>query len=181
MTSNSKLTGLVLISLLAAVSSGCIFFGSKKNVETSSPKTETVSPVQNNAAEKVEKKEQASGECTAEITANDAMQFSTKALSVKQGCGKITIKNIGKAPKVAMGHNLLVVNDGDYAALMTAAMKASKTEFIPASEKILAHSKLLGPGEQDTVDVSKLAAGTYTYFCSFPGHGSMMKCILTIR
>jgi len=39
--------------------------------------------------------------------------------------------------------------------------------------RIIAHTKIIGAGEKDSVtfDVSKLAAGTdYAFFCSFPGH-----------
>ncbi|MNF19483.1 Azurin [compost metagenome] len=48
----------------------------------------------------------------------------------------------------------------------------------PGDARVIAHTKVIGGGEKDSVtfDVSKLAAGTaYTYFCSFPGHFAMMK------
>ncbi|HBZ96109.1 MAG TPA: azurin, partial [Pseudomonas sp.] len=45
-------------------------------------------------------------------------------------------------------------------------------------ERVIAHTDLIGGGESTSVtfDVSKLAAGEdYSFFCSFPGHYSMMK------
>ncbi len=50
-------------------------------------------------------------------------------------------------------------------------------------ERILAHTKIIGAGEKDSVtfDVAKLQAGTdYAFFCSFPGHISMMKGAVTL-
>ena len=45
-------------------------------------------------------------------------------------------------------------------------------------ERVIAHTKVIGGGESDSVtfDVSKLQAGTpYEFFCSFPGHVALMK------
>ncbi len=53
----------------------------------------------------------------------------------------------------------------------------------PGDTRILAHTKLIGGGESDSVtfDVSKIAAGgNYAYFCSFPGHWAMMKGTLKL-
>jgi azurin len=47
------------------------------------------------------------------ITGNDTMQFDLKTFEVKSG-EKITVtfKNIGKVPKIAMGHNLVFLKKG---------------------------------------------------------------------
>ena len=50
-------------------------------------------------------------------------------------------------------------------------------------ERVIAHTKLLNGGEQDSVtfDVSKLAKGeAYEYYCSFPGHYATMNGKLTL-
>ncbi|MOA66788.1 Azurin [compost metagenome] len=50
--------------------------------------------------------------------------------------------------------------------------------------RVIAHTKVIGAGENDSVtfDVSKLAAGEkYGFFCSFPGHISMMKGTVTLK
>ena len=38
-------------------------------------------------------------------------------------------------------------------------------------------------GEKDSVtfDVSKLNAGPYAFFCTFPGHISMMKGVIVLK
>ena len=47
------------------------------------------------------------------ITGNDTMQFDIKNFEVDAGSEvKLTLKNIGKVPKIAMGHNLVVLKKG---------------------------------------------------------------------
>ena len=52
-------------------------------------------------------------------------------------------------------------------------------QYVKAGDaRVLAHTKVVGPGQSDTVsvDVAKLKAGeSYTFFCSFPGHAAVMK------
>ena len=44
------------------------------------------------------------------ITGNDTMQFDLKAFEVKAGEKvSLTLKNTGKLPKIAMGHNLVLL------------------------------------------------------------------------
>jgi azurin len=57
-------------------------------------------------------------------------------------------------------------------------------EYIPAaqSDKIIAYTKLLGPGEEDTITFKVPAeAGEYTFICSFPAHAMAgMKGVLVV-
>ncbi|MCY1552809.1 Azurin [compost metagenome] len=57
-------------------------------------------------------------------------------------------------------------------------------DYLKADDaRIIAHTKMIGGGESDSVtfEVSKLAAGeSYEFFCSFPGHVSMMKGTLAL-
>lgn len=119
-----------------------------------------------------------------EITGNDQMQFSTKAIEVKAGTEAVIIlKNIGTMSKEVMGHNLTILKTGtDLPAFATKAMTAKDTEFQPASESasIIAHTRLLGPGESDTLKVT-LAAGEYPYLCTFPGHFAVMQGVITAK
>lgn len=119
-----------------------------------------------------------------EITGNDQMQFSTKAIEVKAGAEAVIIlKNIGTLAKEVMGHNLTILKTGtDLPAFATKAMTAKDTEFQPASESasVVAHTRLLGPGESDTLKVT-LAAGEYPYLCTFPGHFAVMQGVITAK
>uniref|UniRef100_UPI0025902DF2 plastocyanin/azurin family copper-binding protein n=1 Tax=uncultured Pseudomonas sp. TaxID=114707 RepID=UPI0025902DF2 len=50
---------------------------------------------------------------------------------------------------------------------------------------IIAHTKMIGAPEKETevtFDASKLAAdGDYSFFCTFPGHISMMKGKVVVK
>lgn len=123
-----------------------------------------------------------------EITGNDQMQFSTKALEVTAGDQVVlTLKHIGKLPKAAMGHNIVILKpDTKIPDFAMKAIKAAATEYIPEDEDskkvILAHSKLLGGGENDTVTFTAPAeAGAYPFICTFPGHFAIMQGVLTVK
>lgn len=122
-----------------------------------------------------------------EITGNDQMKFNVTSITAKPG-ETLTVKltNVGKLPKAVMGHNfVLLVKGADASAFATAAATARETEYIPPAQKdkILASTKLVGPGE--TVEVTfkvPTAPGQYEYLCSFPGHYlAGMKGVLVVK
>lgn len=119
------------------------------------------------------------------IEGNDQMQFSTNEL--KAVAGKpitLTLKHVGKIPKEAMGHNLVILQEGtDEAAFAAKAIEAQATDYIPASEKaaIIAHTKLIGGGEEDTIEFTIDKKGTYNFLCTFPGHVALMKGVLIVE
>ena len=119
------------------------------------------------------------------IEGNDQMQFNTKELRATAGQPiTLTLKHVGKVPKEAMGHNLVILQEGtDETAFATKAMNAKDTDYIPASEKtsIIAHTKLLGGGEEDTIEFTIDKKGTYNFLCTFPGHFAMMKGVLIVE
>jgi azurin len=121
------------------------------------------------------------------VEANDLIQFDKKAMEIKAGeTIQLTLKHIGKQPKEIMGHNLVVLKKGtDLATWATKAMLARATDYIPADEdaksKILAHTKLLGGGEEDVITFSIKEPGVYEYLCSFPGHFGVMRGKITVK
>jgi len=122
------------------------------------------------------------------VSGNDTMQFDVKTFEVKAGEPvTLTLKNTGKLPKIAMGHNLVVLKKGISAiAFGQKAMGAgaNATNPLPDSvkEDVLASTKLLGPGESDTVKFTAPAeAGSYEYVCTFPGHFAMMRGTMTVK
>lgn len=125
------------------------------------------------------------GESKVEITGNDQMQFSSKAFTVKSGDSvTLTFKNIGSMPKMVMGHNIVILKAGvELAPFAMAAMQAKEHEYIPQDklDSILVKSKLLGPGEEDTLTFTAPEAGSYIYLCSFPGHFGVMNGIMTVE
>lgn len=115
------------------------------------------------------------------VTADDTMRFSVSEIQAKVGEElTIRVENLGKLPKQAMGHNFVLLSDGaDVAAFGNAAVAAAGNEYIPTAEPfsglVVGHTKLLGPGESDTLTVTFEAAGSYPFLCSFPGHWALMK------
>lgn len=113
------------------------------------------------------------------IDANDQMKFDQTSFTVKAGQEiQLTLKNVGTLPKESMGHNLVVLAPGtDLAAFGGEAFKAKDADYIPATyaSSIIAHTKLLGPGESDTITFTIPEAGEYEFLCSFPGHWGTMQ------
>lgn len=126
-------------------------------------------------------------QCEATVESNDAMQYNVKEIVVDKSCKQFTLhlKHVGKMPKVAMGHNLVLTKEADKQAVATEGVGAGLAQdYVKAGDaRVIAHTKVIGGGESDSVtfDVSKIAAGEdYAYFCSFPGHWAMMKGTLKL-
>lgn len=92
---------------------------------------------------------------------------------------KLTLKHTGKMPKTAMGHNWVLAETKELAAITADAAKAGPSkDYKPSAPAVLAITKLLAGGESDTITfaMGKLKkGGDYTYFCTFPGHSAIMK------
>ena len=130
----------------------------------------------------------ASGDCKVTIDSDDAMKYDPKEITVPSSCKQfsITLKHNGKMPAAAMGHNVVIAKTADKDGVLAdgAAAKIENNFVKPNDERVVAHTKLIGGGQEDTLtfDVSKLAAGeAYEYFCSFPGHYAMMNGKLTVK
>jgi azurin len=120
--------------------------------------------------------------CKLEITGNDAMQYDKKELAVAADCTQValTLKHAGKLPATAMGHNWVLTKEADAAAVASSGLSAgAKNNYIAADEKrVIAHTKVVGGGESDTVTFSTSAlkkGEAYAYECTFPGHSAIMK------
>ena len=122
------------------------------------------------------------------ITGNDTMQFDTKEFTVKAGEEvELELKNIGKLPKIAMGHNLVILKKGISAIKFgqkIMGMGASATNALPEAsmEDVIAATKLLGPSESDVITfTAPKEAGDYQFVCTFPGHFAMMRGIMVVK
>src|SRR6266496_4356555 len=94
---------------------------------------------------------------TIEIQADDKMKFDVTAFGAKPGQKiSVTLKNVGTTPKFSMGHNFVVLdrNANVQNFLDAASMQAAHDYVPPDSKDVIAHTKLLGPGESDTVTFS---------------------------
>lgn len=121
-------------------------------------------------------------ECAVDVQATDQMTFDTKEIAVSKSCKTFTVnlKHSGSLPKASMGHNWVLSKTADAAAVAADGIGAGpdKGYLKEGDERVIAHTKMLGGGESDSVtfDVAKLTAGeAYQFFCSFPGHVALMK------
>ncbi|MBT7650917.1 MAG: Azurin [Opitutae bacterium] len=122
------------------------------------------------------------------ISGNDLMQFSLKEFEVKAGEEvELEFKNAGSLPKIAMGHNLVILKEGVSAiAFGGKAMQAgaNATNALPDSVKgdVLAFTKLLGPGETEVVKfTAPKKPGIHQFVCTFPGHYAMMRGVMVVK
>ncbi|MEC8043267.1 MAG: plastocyanin/azurin family copper-binding protein [Verrucomicrobiota bacterium] len=121
------------------------------------------------------------------ITGNDTMQFDLKSFDVKAGDKvELTFKNIGKIPKIAMGHNLVILKKGISAIAFgqkALGAGANATNALPDSVKgdTITATKLLGPDESETITFTAPEAGDYEYVCTFPGHFAMMRGVMKVK
>jgi azurin len=123
------------------------------------------------------------------VQADDKMRFDVTAFEAKPGQKiAITLKNVGTTPKFSMGHNLVVldktINTGNVQSFLDKGSAEAAHDYVPEGSKdVLAHTKLLGPNETDTVTFNApYVPGEYLYLCSFPGHYSQgTKGFMTVK
>jgi azurin len=119
------------------------------------------------------------------LEVGDGLKYSKKKIEVSEGSKvKLTLTHTGKMSKEAMGHNFVLLTKGtEMAKFAQRAMGAAKTDYVPKGmdEKVIAHTKLIGGGESDTITFDAPAAGTYTFLCTFPGHYTVMNGKLVVE
>jgi azurin len=121
-----------------------------------------------------------------EMTGNDQMKFDVTTFDVKAGQKvSVTLKNIGSLPRESMGHDFTLLDKNtDVVKFVADGSTHKETDYIPPDQKfrVLAKTKLLGPGESDTVTFNAPSVpGSYDYICIFPGHyASGMKGAMTV-
>lgn len=120
--------------------------------------------------------------CKLEIGSNDAMQFDKKELAVAADCTQVelTLKHTGKLPAQAMGHNWVLSKTSDMAGVVSDGLVAgfANQHVKKGDTRVIAFTKIIGGGQSTSVafPVTNLKKGeAYSFFCTFPGHSSMMK------
>jgi azurin len=138
------------------------------------------------AAKPAAKAQDAAAARTVEIVVGDNMKFDKTELTAKPGeTLRVVLKSTGTMPKVAMGHNFVLVKPSvDLVEFNKAAFTARETEFIPPAMKagVIANTVVVGPGESVETTFKVPAAGTYPFLCSFPGHFALgMRGTLVVK
>ncbi|MGV3659040.1 MAG: plastocyanin/azurin family copper-binding protein [Prosthecobacter sp.] len=110
------------------------------------------------------------------------LAYDTKTIAVKAGqTVKLTFNNTH--PTLPQPHNFVLgklgVDKGKMLGIAMAAMTLVDKGYIPDSQDILAHTKLIQPNQSETIEFVVPTAGEYNYICTFPGHGAIMNGVLT--
>ncbi len=112
------------------------------------------------------------------IEGNDQMKFNKNELKVKAGqTVKLTLKHTGQLSKDVMGHNFVLLKKGtDLSQFAEKATQAKSSDYVPeGTDQVIAHTKIIGGGEETTITFEAPEAGTYDFICSFPGHWVQMQ------
>ena len=129
----------------------------------------------------------ATAECSTDLSANDAMQYSSKEIAIPASCQQFTInfKHAGSMPKAAMGHNVVIAKTSDLNAVIKDGLKAGPAaDYVKVGdERVLAKTKLLGGGESAslTLDVAAIKAAPQSFVCTVPGHTGSMRGNIVIK
>jgi azurin len=149
--------------------------------ETEAPKEEKKLQAPQKSSDYAEEEDNADVPEVAEVTieGNDQMKYNLDKIEVYEGqTVKLTLKHVGEMAKEAMGHNWVLLKKGvDKAEYATAAVQAKDEDYTPQAmaDKVIAHTKTLGGGEETTIEFEAPAKGAYEFICSFPGHYGMMN------
>ena len=125
-------------------------------------------------------------DCATTIEGNDAMQYNADSITVPASCTQFTInlKHVGAMAVNVMGHNVVVAKEADMAGIAADGMAAAPEHVKDGDARVIAHTRMIGGGESASVtfDVAKLGdGGPYKFFCSFPGHMTLMQGSLQVQ
>ncbi|MDR0181819.1 azurin [Lysobacter arvi] len=129
----------------------------------------------------------AADNCTVRIKANDAMQYDIKTATVSASCPTVTIEltHTGKMPVAAMGHNVVVSQTVLYDAIARDGLKAGAAAgyLMKNDSRVIGATAMIGGGQnaKATFPGSRLKpGGDYAFYCTFPGHATLMRGKLVV-
>ncbi|MBD1551779.1 azurin [Pseudomonas typographi] len=125
--------------------------------------------------------------CETTVDSTDIMTFDTDHIEVSKQCTTFTVHltHSGGLPVQVMGHNWVLSKSSDAQPVSIDGMEAgfAHNYLKPDDARVIAHTKLIGAGEEDSVTFNVRAldpAEQYTFFCSYPAHISRMKGTLKL-
>jgi len=126
-------------------------------------------------------------DCEATVDGTDMMTYSVQTLEASRTCQQFTLHltHSGNMPKSVMGHNWVLAKASDAEAIDADGGSAGFDQgyLKPKDPRVIAHTRLIGGGETDSVTFSLAELKSdeaYEFFCSFPGHRTLMKGVFKI-
>jgi azurin len=119
---------------------------------------------------------------TLKIGTKPGLKYDVNRFEVKAGAKIRLIFNNNDD----MTHNVVVVEPGTADEVGNLALqlglKGSEMNYVPNSPKVLFYTKLLQPGEVESIYfVAPSKPGEYSFVCTYPGHASVMRGILKVN
>ena len=125
--------------------------------------------------------------CKIDVSGSDMMKFDINEINIGKDCEKfvVNLKHSGNLPVNAMGHNIVILESKNLQKVISKINMAHGIEkgFIPEMEEVLFKSKMIGGGEETTLELDLNVFNSekeYIFICSFPGHFALMKGKLNI-
>lgn len=116
-------------------------------------------------------------------TKGDEYYFVPDKLTAKAGqTVEISFKNAA-SPGSGLQHNWVLVKPGKIEDVSNAGIQAGADKgWIPeGNPDIIAHTKLTDAGKPDSITFkAPETPGDYPYVCTFPGHSTTMRGVLTV-
>lgn len=126
--------------------------------------------------------------CSADINSDDAMKYDKSVIVADGACKEFTVNltHSGKLARDVMGHNWVLGKAEDVQGIAMDGMQAglANNYIKPGDQRVIAFTKIIGGGEKTSVTfpLDKLEPKTvYTFFCSFPGHWSVMRGTFSLK
>lgn len=146
-------------------------------------KTSTVKPSPKSTAKRITTKPASWGapDQIISLGTKPGLKFSLDQLQVKAGSKiQITFNNDDD-----MLHNFVVVSPGTAVQVgenaMKLGLKGEENNWIPQSQEVLFHTKILQPHTKETIYfVAPDKPGDYTFVCTVPGHFYSMQGVLRV-
>lgn len=127
------------------------------------------------------------GACDVNVEATAAMAFNVKEIAVPKTCKEITLnlKNAGTMSKSVMGHNVVISKTADMQAVISDGMTAGlANQYVKSNDtRVIGYTNMIGGGESTSAKIklnNVKASESYSFFCSFPGHGAVMKGVFKL-
>jgi azurin len=129
----------------------------------------------------------AAAACNVSVEVTEAMAYTMKNIDVPKTCKDFTVnlKVNGTMAKAVMGHNIVISKESDKEGIIADGGTAgAASNYLKAKDsRVVAGTNVIGGGESTSVKfkVKKLnAKEKYVFFCSFPGHGAIMKGVVNL-
>lgn len=124
--------------------------------------------------------------CATTLEANDQMQYNADSITVPASCTKFTInlKHTGTMGANVMGHNVVIAAQSDMEGIDQDGAGVTPDHVKAGDTRVIAHTKVIGGGESTSVtfDPAKIkTGGPYKFFCSFPGHMTLMQGSIQVQ